>query len=131
MAEGRLISMEEVAKHCTKDDCWLVLCGNVYDLSEFQATHPGGSRIITDNAGMDATALFLPVHPSDIAERLLSPDVKKGRVDPATVKPEHVVAAPAKEIPGENDGEEIDVIPGIVRRLLSFSSWCLSSLFYF
>jgi len=85
-----VISMEEVALHNKPTDCWVVLCGKVYDLTDFHSSHPGGSKLITDVAGMDATLLFEPIHPSDIAERLLSPDVKKGLIDTATIKPEHI-----------------------------------------
>lgn len=93
----RLIGMDEVEKHGTAADCWVVLNGLVYDLSEFHRSHPGGSQVISDCAGMDATAPFLAIHPSDIAERLLSRDVVMGRVDASTLRPEHVVAAPAAE----------------------------------
>lgn len=51
-AKMGMISMEEVAKHNSPDDCWVVLHGQVYDLTEFHASHPGGSAIITDYAGM-------------------------------------------------------------------------------
>ena len=90
----RTISMLEVSKHNTPADCWVVFHGKVYDLSSFHAEHPGGSKIITSNAGKDVTALFEPIHPKDIAERLLGPSVCVGVVDPHTVDPAiHVVAA--------------------------------------
>ena len=93
----RKISMQEVERHNTSDDCWVVINGKVYDLSTFQATHPGGSEIITGNAGKDVSNLFNDVHPKDIVERLLSPDACLGLVDEDTVDPEqHIVAGKQK-----------------------------------
>ena len=34
-------TLEEVAKHNTADDCWVAMNDNVYDLSNFESTHPG------------------------------------------------------------------------------------------
>jgi cytochrome b involved in lipid metabolism len=34
-------SAEEVSKHCTKDDAWIALDGQVYDITEFVRTHWG------------------------------------------------------------------------------------------
>lgn len=43
--------------------------------------HPGGQKIILKYAGQDATDAFDPIHPPDIIDRYLSPDVCKGEVD--------------------------------------------------
>ena len=50
---GRMkqLDMAEVRQHNTPDDCWLVIHGNVYDLTQFHKSHPGGSKIITECAG--------------------------------------------------------------------------------
>lgn len=84
--------MSEVAKHNTADDCWLALCGKVYDLTEFHRGHPGGSSILLNVAGMDATKQFLQFHPRDFAERILPPDCLVGIVDESTVANKHVAA---------------------------------------
>lgn len=61
--------------------------------------------------------MFEPIHPRDIAERLLSPDVKLGKVDPATVKSEHIAQAEApEEVPELAVGEK----PGIETMLNAF-----------
>ena len=93
----RKITMQEVERHNTPDDCWVVLNGKVYDLSTFQKGHPGGSEIITENAGKDLSNLFNAVHPKDIVQRLLSPEACVGIVDESTVDPaKHIVAAEQK-----------------------------------
>ncbi|CAE7942384.1 CYB2 [Symbiodinium necroappetens] len=95
----KVLSMEDVAKHNTKEDCWVVLYGKAYDLTKFAKVHPGGAKLITDAAGMDATALFDPIHPKDIMDKLLKPSLTMGVVDAATIKPEHVVKAPEPHKP--------------------------------
>ena len=93
----RKISMQEVERHHSPEDCWVVINGKVYDLSRFQKTHPGGSEIITSNAGKDVSNLFNGVHPRDIIEKLLTPEACVGPIDEETVDPAiHVVAAEEK-----------------------------------
>lgn len=89
-----LLTMEDVAKHNKKDDCWVVLYGKAWDLTKFARAHPGGSKLIFDNGGMDATALFDPVHPKDIMDKLLKPSLMMGDVDPATIQDKHVAKPP-------------------------------------
>merc|ERR1719356_1622305 len=97
-----LLSMEDVAKHNTKQDCWVVLYGKAWDLTKFARAHPGGSKLIYDNGGMDATALFDPVHPKDIMDKLLKPSLMMGDVDPATMKEEHIAKPePPKKPPAK------------------------------
>lgn len=43
MGEGRLLSVQEIGKHNTSSDCWLVINGQVWDLTDFLEQHPGGS----------------------------------------------------------------------------------------
>lgn len=56
-AQERVYTMEEVAKHNTKDDCWMVIHGDVYDVTAFIDSHPGGLAIL-QGCGKDATELF-------------------------------------------------------------------------
>ncbi|CAO3587108.1 unnamed protein product [Absidia cylindrospora] len=77
----KVISPQEVAKHNTKDDLWIILHGKIYDLTQFLPDHPGGQKIILKYAGTDATSAFDPIHPPDIIERFLSPEVCLGEID--------------------------------------------------
>ena len=36
------LKWEEIRKHCTADDCWIVLEGLVYNVSDWKKRHPGG-----------------------------------------------------------------------------------------
>ena len=60
----RYITMEEVEKHNTEDDCWIVVKGKVYDVNAYlkEGLHPGGNASITMNAGEDTTEDFEAVH---------------------------------------------------------------------
>lgn len=37
---------QEVAKHSTQEDCWVVVHGKAYDVTDFLPEHPGGMKII-------------------------------------------------------------------------------------
>lgn len=50
-------SMEEVAKHASREDCWLLIDGNVYDVTKFVPMHKGKDAILM-GCGKDATGLF-------------------------------------------------------------------------
>ena len=102
-----VFSMEEVEKHNVPEDCWVVLNGKVYDLTDFHPAHPAGSRLITDNAGKDATLLFNPIHPSDIIKRLLPVSVELGVVDKTTIMEKHV----ARPILLEDSKKDVRLCP--------------------
>ncbi|KAK9458412.1 FAD binding domain-containing protein [Dipodascopsis uninucleata] len=53
---------EEVAKHHTKDDCWVSVKGVVMNLTPFLEDHPGGVNAIVNFAGRDATEEFAMLH---------------------------------------------------------------------
>jgi L-lactate dehydrogenase (cytochrome) len=44
MGEDTLVSVEEISKHNTPDDCWIVVDGKVWDITEFAPEHPGGGE---------------------------------------------------------------------------------------
>jgi len=63
-------TMEEVAKHNTKQDCWIVIRGMVYDVTDFLKIHPGGSNIMISVAGEDATEYFEELHKEEVLEEV-------------------------------------------------------------
>ncbi|KAM4059706.1 FMN-dependent dehydrogenase [Hirsutella rhossiliensis] len=87
-----VLDAADVAKHNTPDSCWVVLYGNVYDVTDFLSSHPGGSKIILKLAGRDATQEYDPVHPPGTLEENLKPEAKLGRVNPNSLV-EHAVPA--------------------------------------
>lgn len=47
----------QVAGHNSKDDCWTIIDGNVYDLTSYVDEHPGSDEILRA-CGVDGTTLF-------------------------------------------------------------------------
>lgn len=89
-----------VAKHNTADSCWVVLYGNVYDVTDFLPEHPGGTTAILRLAGKDATEDYDPIHPPGILEENLSPEAKLGQVDPDTLPKEMAASSSANSASG-------------------------------
>lgn len=104
-----------VAKHSTPKSCWVVLYGNVYDVTDFLPQHPGGARIILQLAGKDATDEYDPVHPPGTLEEHLSPSAKLGSVDPST--------APAEEKSPDSDKQRSEGEPAHLDTLLNLDDF--------
>lgn len=86
MNAEKLISGQEVAKHNSRESCWIIVHGKVYDVTEFLDEHPGGSKIILKYAGKDATEEYEPIHPPDAITTNLPPEKHLGLVEPSTVE---------------------------------------------
>ena len=56
------LTLDEVKKHNSADDCWSIIDGNVYDLTNWVNSHPGGSSRITSICGKDGSSNFLGQH---------------------------------------------------------------------
>ena len=56
------LTLDEVKKHNSAGDCWSIIDGNVYDLTNWVESHPGGKERITAICGKDGTSSFLGKH---------------------------------------------------------------------
>ncbi|KAL2867416.1 FMN-dependent alpha-hydroxy acid dehydrogenase [Aspergillus lucknowensis] len=83
-----LLSVQDVRPHNKPDDCWVVVSGEVWDLTSFAKEHPGGASVILKYAGRDATDAFLEVHAASIIRENLSTESFKGNLDRTTITPE-------------------------------------------
>lgn len=84
-ANLKVYSVEDVAKHNTVDDIWVVYNGLVYDVSRFIDEHPGGEEVLADVAGTDATADFDDIGHSDDAHEILR-GLLIGKIDGGVTK---------------------------------------------
>lgn len=57
---GKLVSytMDEIAKHNTANDCWMVINSNVYNVTSYVTKHPRAASTIIPGCGTDATAEY-------------------------------------------------------------------------
>jgi len=77
---------EEVAKHDSREDAWVVINGYVYDVSRFVEKHPGGWLPIVNMAGKDCTDAFENYHPAKVTTHML-PCYCVGKLTDYTVAP--------------------------------------------
>lgn len=80
-----LISAQEVVKHDNAKDLWLVVDRIVYDLTSFAPEHPGGTDILLQYAGRDATAAYNDVHAPSLIKNTLPSSKHVGPIDAATI----------------------------------------------
>ncbi len=73
-------TLEEIAKHNSENDCWVILNDSVYDVTEFLPDHPGGKKAILVYAGRDATEEFEMLHASNVLKKYLPKEALVGTV---------------------------------------------------
>nr|XP_054750545.1 acyl-CoA 6-desaturase-like [Lytechinus pictus] len=61
-ATPKFFTWDEIRTHALPDDKWLVIEGDVYDITEWSKRHPGGKAIISHYAGQDASDAFIAFH---------------------------------------------------------------------
>lgn len=55
-------TIEEISKHNSQENCWTVIRGKVYDLTQWIDKHPGGADKILSICGKDGTQAFVQKH---------------------------------------------------------------------
>jgi NAD(P)H-flavin reductase len=61
----------QIKQHNSNNDCWIIINGKVYDVTKYLDDHPGGSEIIMNLSGGDATREFDDIGHSKSAVKLL------------------------------------------------------------
>jgi len=62
-------TLDDVAKHNTEKDCWVVVNGKVLNVTNFLPEHPGGKKSILLFAGKDASEEFNMLHKPDVVDK--------------------------------------------------------------
>jgi hypothetical protein len=55
-------TLEKVKANASAASCWTVIKGNVYDLTKWIGSHPGGESAIISLCGVDGSAAFASQH---------------------------------------------------------------------
>ncbi|TLS23575.1 uncharacterized protein PpBr36_06564 [Pyricularia pennisetigena] len=107
---SKVFTQSDVASHNKPDDLYIIVDGDVYDLTKFQDEHPGGKKILTRVAGKDASKAFWKYHNEGILKKYQSKlqvgslDTKKAAA-PAPAPAAVVKKEPAKPIVRKNNEE--------------------------
>ncbi|KAF2085959.1 hypothetical protein K490DRAFT_45658 [Saccharata proteae CBS 121410] len=94
MAQKKLISVKDVQAHASAEDCWIVVDGNAWDLTEFAPKHPGGAEIITKHAGRNASTTYNSIHAPSLLKDNLKPEKYIGPLDTSTITEDWVKPPP-------------------------------------
>lgn len=89
----KTFTVEQVAEHNTAKDCWIIVEGKVFDVTQFLTEHPGGKKVLVKVAGKDASKQFKNFHNDAIMQRVGLP-MQIGVIGDATQK--DTPAAPAQ-----------------------------------
>ncbi|TFL05447.1 acyl-CoA dehydrogenase/oxidase [Pterulicium gracile] len=73
---ARVLTRDEISKHNTEGNLWIIVDSKVYDVSRFADLHPGGDTVLLAEgvAGQDATEAFFGLHRHEV---LLRPQYAK------------------------------------------------------
>lgn len=71
MTQNKIITLEEVKKHNTRDSVWFIIYNKVYDVTKFIEEHPGGEEVLLEQAGKEASEIFEDVSHSADAKDLM------------------------------------------------------------
>ncbi|KAK8197333.1 putative fumarate reductase Osm1 [Phyllosticta capitalensis] len=72
-------SIEEIAKHNTKEDLWIAVKGIVLNVTNWVDQHPGGPQALYNFMGRDASEEFEMLHDDEVIPKY-APEVVVGRV---------------------------------------------------
>ena len=77
---GEIITTAELAKHKTKEDCWISYKGKVYDLTNWLPKHPGTAGAIAPFCGTSSEfeKAFTDKHETSKVGKLMEEGIFKG-----------------------------------------------------
>lgn len=111
--EGRLFTITDLKEHVTEKDCYLLLNGKVYDVTDFLDEHPGGYDIILNTTGKDATEDFEEIGHSNAARAMLDKYLIgdfKGSASTAAADSTKSAAKAVASVPSSDDGSALGTL---------------------
>lgn len=87
------LTKEEVSKHNQRGDCWSIVDGYVYNLTNWIDQHPGGASRIISLCGVDGTSNFLGQHSGSSSAKSRLKNYELGKLEVTAI------AAPQQTTP--------------------------------
>mmetsp|Transcript_11000 Transcript_11000/g.19438 ORF Transcript_11000/g.19438 Transcript_11000/m.19438 type:complete len:517 (+) Transcript_11000:53-1603(+) len=84
---SKVVTQKELGEHATPGNAWVVIDGDVYDVSKFAMMHPGGEEVLNDYAGKDCTDVFYGLHRHAVLLKY-QPKLMVGRLETAEPRTE-------------------------------------------
>ncbi|KAK8565204.1 hypothetical protein V6N12_058776 [Hibiscus sabdariffa] len=91
--DRKVYTLAEVSQHNHAKDCWLVIEGKVYNVTEFLEDHPGGDEVLLKATGKNASDDFKDVGHSSSARAMMD-EFYVGDIDTSTVPTQTNYAPP-------------------------------------
>ena len=114
---SKTFSQSDVSSHNKPDSLFIVIDGDVYDVTKFQDDHPGGKKILQKVGGKDASKQFWKYHNAGILKKYQkqlqvgSLDSKPKSAAPPAAAPKPKQQAPkavAQAKPAEEEAEALE-----------------------
>ncbi|KAA8913003.1 acyl-CoA dehydrogenase/oxidase [Sphaerosporella brunnea] len=100
---SKVFKQSEVAEHKKPESLWIIVDGDVYDVTKFAEEHPGGKKILQRVGGKDASAQFWKYHNEAILKKYKA-QLQIGSLEgkaPPPEEPKQAAVAEAKVVPVE------------------------------
>lgn len=117
---SKTFTQADVATHNKGSDLWIIIDGDVYDITKFQEDHPGGKKILARVGGKDASKLFWKYHNEGILKKYQKqlmigsldtkpkPAAPEPAARPSATAQKAVKAAESAAASQSDDGEALD-----------------------
>ncbi|XP_008793730.1 cytochrome b5-like [Phoenix dactylifera] len=114
-SDAKVYTLEDVSKHNSNEDCWLIIGGKVYNVTKFLEDHPGGDEVLLSATGKDATDDFEDVGHSTTARAMMD-EYYVGEIDATTIPTKVNYTAPKQ--PHYNQDKTSDFIIKLLQFLV-------------
>ncbi|XP_074557886.1 cytochrome b5-like [Curcuma longa] len=116
-------TLTDVAAHSSRNDCWLVIGGKVYDVTKFLEDHPGGEEVLLASVGKDSTNDFEDIGHTKNARAIMD-QYYVGEIDAASI-PKKFKYTPPKQ-PFYNQDKTLQFILKLVQLLIPMTILALA-----